>query len=183
MLSVSHCSAHHPVWTRLGAGMKVCVQLCPMSFEQLCRCKEMPFQRLFPFTWNTAGKLSAAPKWESLNVFKELLKRKYQEKKDFNILIKHSDSYRQRRQKISRKKHDMTGNVNLHHLVKVTPAISTTELLFFPYRGPILVVIYYHSILQSFGSIGKWLFIVKWKEGGSVSNRKILLESWRKFNQ
>lgn len=106
MLSVSHCSAHHPVWTWLRAGMKVCIQLCPLSFERLCHCKEIPFQRLFPLTWNTAGKLSAVPKWESLNVFQELLKRKSQgeKKKVLNILMKHSDGCRHGGMKISRKK-------------------------------------------------------------------------------
>lgn len=44
MLSFSHCSAHHPVWTWLKAGMKVCIQLWPMSFEQLSLCTETPIQ-------------------------------------------------------------------------------------------------------------------------------------------
>lgn len=54
-------------------GMKVYIQLCSISFEQCSLCTEIPIQSLFPFTQNIGSKLSTLPKWESMNVLRELL--------------------------------------------------------------------------------------------------------------
>lgn len=80
MLSVSHCSAHHPVWTWPKAGMKVCFQLCQCTLNN-SDFAEIPIQRLFPFTRNIGRKLSTLSKWQSLHVFKELQRRRYKKTK------------------------------------------------------------------------------------------------------
>lgn len=63
----------HPVWTWLKAEWRCTSSCVPYPLEQCSLCTEIPIQSLFPFTQNIGSKLSTLPKWESMNVLRELL--------------------------------------------------------------------------------------------------------------